>query len=221
MSEPLLPPETASVATPARSRVIWDKVLVRQGKLHVLAELTAQVPDGSIVAIVGSSGAALSKVLQALSGYATPDMGSVAILGGVTSCYLVDTGNLGLLDDNWTVAETVRFAMRPRPGIAPAHTLDWALQAVGLSTLRNFMVGSLNHSMRSKVGFACAFAAGARVLVADLSPLVGQADAQDFLHFVQQWSAAGHVCLIGSPTPLPGATMTIGLARQPLEESRS
>jgi NitT/TauT family transport system ATP-binding protein len=129
--------------------------------LHVLDGVTLDVPEHSILAILGASGSGKSTLLNIVSGLVTPDRGKVCI-NGVPSGEFRDWRSVSYMfqEDRllpWrTACRNVEFALEAG-GTAKAERRRRAMEAlelVGLAPFADAFPYQLSGGMRSRVALA-------------------------------------------------------------------
>lgn len=134
-----------------------------------VADVSAAIGRGQIVALMGDNGAGKSTLLDLVCGLTTPTEGSVEVLGGTPGEAVRDrrlgavlqTG--GLLPD-LTVGETVGI-IASLCGRRPAA--EDAIARAGLATLTDRRIGVCSGGERQRVKFALALVSQAELLVLD------------------------------------------------------
>ncbi|HEY6482181.1 MAG TPA: ABC transporter ATP-binding protein [Steroidobacteraceae bacterium] len=146
--------------------------LVKQyGRFGALKGVDLSVPEGSVFALVGASGAGKTTAIKILLNILAPTSGSAAILG-------VDSRNLGpaILSRIGYVSESQLLPVRLRVAdffeylrgcySAWDETLERELrEQLRLPSLRR--IGALSHGMRLKLALACALSFHPQLLVLD------------------------------------------------------
>jgi ABC-2 type transport system ATP-binding protein len=141
------------------------------GGFGALHGLNLTVPEGSVFALVGASGAGKTTTIKILLNMLDPTRGRATILG-------VDTRHLGprVLEEIGYVSENQALPPRLRVGqffdyLRPCYsTWDWHLEQQLRSQLRlppDRRINELSHGMRLKLALACAMAYRPRLLVLD------------------------------------------------------
>ena len=129
--------------------------------LHVLDGVTLNVPEHSILAILGASGSGKSTLLNIVSGLVTPDRGRVCI-NGVPSGEFSDWRSVSYMfqEDRllpWrTACRNVEFALEAG-GTSKAERRRRAMEAldlVGLAPFADAFPYQLSGGMRSRVALA-------------------------------------------------------------------
>jgi ABC-2 type transport system ATP-binding protein len=144
----------------------------RFGSHNALSDVTVNIPEGSITALVGPNGAGKTTLMRCMTALARPTEGSVIIDGIDTSidphaCHRL----LGFLADNFglyehlTVEQSVSY-------FAAAHgvneeRVDEVLAQVNLIDKRFETIKSLSRGMRQRVGIAQAIIHHPKYLILD------------------------------------------------------
>ena len=129
--------------------------------LHVLENISLDVAEHSIVAILGASGCGKSTLLNIISGIVTPDHGRVSI-NGVASSEFKDWRSVSYMfqEDRllpWrTTLRNVEFALEAGSTVRAERSrrAQDALDLVGLSGFSDAFPYQLSGGMRSRVALA-------------------------------------------------------------------
>lgn len=132
-----------------------------------LDEISFQVGDGEMVAIVGPSGCGKTSLLLAIDGLLRPTSGRILIGGeevrGVRQDVALILQDAGLLP--WkTVWQNAELALRIQKR---REAVDGVLAALGLKGFERRFPAELSEGMRRRVGIARALALRPRVLLMD------------------------------------------------------
>lgn len=149
-----------------------------EGQLSILKDLSFEIGEAEVVAIIGPSGSGKTTLLNIISGIDLPTTGSVHI-GKTDITQLTDderstfrARELGfvfqdfLLLDHLTVAENVMLPIQMN-GIEARFTLDNILNRVGLLPKKNSRIQVLSRGERQRVAIARAFIGKIPFLLAD------------------------------------------------------
>ncbi|GAB3644575.1 ABC transporter ATP-binding protein [Glycomyces tarimensis] len=167
MSEPILSIESAHVS---------------YGRVHAARDVSIEVPEGGLVALIGANGAGKSSVLAAIAGLVRPKSGKVRFAGRdithravhrrvADGLVLVPEGRqiLGSL----TVAENLRLGAHGRRRHAAGESEMYELFPV-LGQRRSLAAGSLSGGEQQMLAIARAMIARPRVVLLD-EPSMGLA----------------------------------------------
>ncbi|MFO7595077.1 MAG: ABC transporter ATP-binding protein, partial [Desulfocurvibacter africanus] len=159
-----------------------DGVLKRFGPGRpALDHVSAEVPPGMIVGLVGPDGAGKTTLLRLMAGLLRPDDGSVMALGYDTSRepeavharigYMPQ--KFGLYED-LSVMENLRLYadLRGLPKAERAGTFERLLSFTDLARFTSRLAGRLSGGMKQKLGLACAMIRKPALLLLD-EPSVG------------------------------------------------
>jgi len=159
------------------SLISIDKVSVRFGDREVLKNISLEVAEGELVAIMGSSGGGKTTLLRCISGLLTPTSGTVVVDGiNVQTEPEEARRRMGMvfqsaaLFDFMDVESNVMFGIGrqkkvPRPEqLRLAHE---ALNRVGLEGNDKKMPSELSGGMKKRVGIARALALNPKVMLYD------------------------------------------------------
>jgi ABC-2 type transport system ATP-binding protein len=154
------------------SAVIETQSLAKSyGKFGALHGLNLSMPQGSVFALVGASGAGKTTTIKILLNMIAPTHGSARLLG-------VDTRDIRppVLAQLGYVSESQALPARLRVGqffdyLRPCYpTWDWQLEQQLRTQLRlppDRRINELSHGMRMKLALACALAYRPKLLVLD------------------------------------------------------
>lgn len=163
--------KVASVTPPSALVAGVSRVGFNYAGTTVFRDLTLNIADGAVTAVVGSNGCGKSTLLGLLAGVLRPDTGTIRIdrhniafavqRSEVTDTFPV-TAAEAVMMGRWRALGLLR---RPR-----AHDRDiverW-LDELGLTELRDRTLGELSGGQRQRVLLAQAFAQEAPVLLLD------------------------------------------------------
>ena len=163
-----------------------DRVRLDRGGQTILRDVSLEMAQGGITAVLGPSGSGKSTLLAALTGELAPAAGHIEVLGQAVpfrqSKGLLDfrkgmgvllQGN-GLLSD-LTVAENVALPLRAHtklPAPVLRRIVDLKLNAVGLRAAANLYPRELSGGMARRVALARALALDPPLMIYD-EPLTG------------------------------------------------
>ena len=154
---------------------------IRNRIVTVVRDLTACVPRGCFVAVIGRNGAGKSTLLRTLLGFQPPLSGQVAWMGKTLQTYreseLARTVSVVLTErcpsERLTVRETVALGRIPYTGfwgamtVADREATDRAMYLAGLEQLADRRIGSLSDGERQKTMIAKALAQETPVIILD------------------------------------------------------
>ena len=145
------------------------------GSNVVLKDVSLDVPEGELVALLGPSGCGKTTLLRILAGLETADAGEVRHGGDEISMRSARERNVGLVFQHYalfrhmTVAENVGFALRVRrrPAAETAARVNELLELVQLDAYRARYPHQLSGGQRQRVALARALAISPRILLLD------------------------------------------------------
>ena len=150
-------------------------VTKRFGSFVALDDVSIEVPDRSLTALLGPSGGGKSTLLRVLAGLETPDSGQVRI-GGVdlTRAHPRERG-IGFVFQHYapfthmTVAENIAFGLtvRRRPKAEVSSRVAQLIELVRLDGLAQRYPAQLSGGQRQRMVLARALAVQPRVLLLD------------------------------------------------------
>jgi ABC-type cobalamin/Fe3+-siderophores transport system ATPase subunit len=162
-------------------RLSASDLALRYGDLAVVEDLSIEVPDGQISAVIGPNGSGKSTLLRALSRLLKPAEGKVILDGRTISAYstkevarrLATLPQLLMAPESITVEELVaygRFAQRRLIGAmqdADRRAVEWALEVTATAELRDRPVDHLSGGQRQRAWIALVLAQGTDLLLLD------------------------------------------------------
>jgi sulfate/thiosulfate transport system ATP-binding protein len=156
-------------------RIDIDAISKHFGEFTALQDVTLEVPEGSLTALLGPSGSGKSTLLRIIAGLETPDGGTVLFDGGdVTAARPQDRG-IGFVFQHYaafahmSVRENIAFGLRirKRPRDEVRTRVDELLSLVGLTTWAEQRPHQLSGGQRQRMALARALAVEPRVLLLD------------------------------------------------------
>jgi sulfate transport system ATP-binding protein len=147
----------------------------RYGDFAALDDVTLEIPDGSLTALLGPSGSGKSTLLRVIAGLETPDSGSVVISGEDVTDVPPQRRNIGFVFQHYaafkhmTVRDNVAFGMtiRRRPKAQIDARVDELLGIVGLAGFQKRYPSQLSGGQRQRMALARALAVEPQVLLLD------------------------------------------------------
>ncbi len=141
----------------------------------VLRDVSLDIPEGELVALLGPSGCGKTTLLRILAGLETADAGEVRHGGEEVSSRSARERNVGLVFQHYalfrhmTVADNVGFALEARkaPRAEVTARVDELLHLVQLDGLRGRYPHQLSGGQRQRVALARALATSPRILLLD------------------------------------------------------
>jgi sulfate transport system ATP-binding protein len=151
------------------------RISKRFGTAVALEDVTVDVPDRSLTALLGPSGGGKSTLLRVLAGLQRPDAGTVRIGGADVTGVPARERGIGFVFQHYaafrhlTVADNVAFALtvRRRPKKEVRARVEELLALVRLDGLGDRYPSQLSGGQRQRMALARALAAQPRVLLLD------------------------------------------------------
>src|SRR5512141_2644710 len=152
-----------------------DGVTKDFGEFRALDDVSLEVQDGSLTALLGPSGSGKSTLLRVIAGLELPDAGRVVIAGEDTTLVPAQRRGIGFVFQHYaafkhmTVRENVAFGLRirKRPRAEVAAKVDELLGIVGLAGYQSRYPSQLSGGQRQRMALARALAIEPRVLLLD------------------------------------------------------
>ncbi|MBV9799512.1 MAG: TOBE-like domain-containing protein [Solirubrobacterales bacterium] len=156
-------------------RIDVAAVSKRFGAFTALEDITLEVPEGSLTALLGPSGSGKSTLLRIVAGLETPDAGTVCIDGADVTRARPQERRIGFVFQHYaafahmSVFENVAFGLRirKRPRAEVRERVDELLALVGLTTWAAQRPDQLSGGQRQRMALARALAVEPRVLLLD------------------------------------------------------
>jgi len=152
-----------------------NAVTKRYGDFEALSDVSLDIPDGSLTALLGPSGSGKSTLLRVIAGLERPDAGRVEIHGQDVSDAPPQKRGIGFVFQHYaafkhmTVRENVAFGLkiRKRPKDVIATRVDELLEIVGLTGYQERYPSQLSGGQRQRMALARALAVEPKVLLLD------------------------------------------------------
>jgi sulfate/thiosulfate transport system ATP-binding protein len=152
-----------------------ENVTKRFGDFIALEDVSIQVPDGGLTALLGPSGSGKSTLLRVIAGLERPDAGTVVISGEDTTATRVQDRNVGFVFQHYaafkhmTVFDNIAFGLRIR-GQGNGTIRERVRRLIELVHLQGFerrYPNQLSGGQRQRMALARALAVEPRVLLLD------------------------------------------------------
>ena len=156
-------------------RIDIDGLSKSFGDFAALQDVSLEVPEGSLTALLGPSGSGKSTLLRIVAGLETPDAGTVSIDGADVSHVPAQKRGIGFVFQHYaafthmSVRENVAFGLRirKRPGDEINARVEELLALVGLTKWAQQRPSQLSGGQRQRMALARALAVAPRVLLLD------------------------------------------------------
>jgi sulfate/thiosulfate transport system ATP-binding protein len=150
-------------------------VTKRFGDYVALDDVSIEVPDGSLTALLGPSGSGKSTLLRIIGGLEAPDTGRVVIGDEDATGVPPQRRGIGFVFQHYaafkhmTVRDNVAFGLtvRKRPKSEIASRVDELLEIVGLAGYQKRYPSQLSGGQRQRMALARALAVQPKVLLLD------------------------------------------------------
>jgi len=145
------------------------------GDFAALTDVSIDVPDGSLTALLGPSGSGKSTLLRVIAGLESPDAGTVCISGTNATALPAQKRDVGFVFQHYAafkhlnVHQNVAFGLkiRKRPKAEIDRRVDELLELVHLSGLAQRYPTQLSGGQRQRMALARALAVEPKVLLLD------------------------------------------------------
>jgi sulfate/thiosulfate transport system ATP-binding protein len=147
----------------------------RYGDFAALDDVSLEIPDGELTALLGPSGSGKSTLLRVIAGLEVPDEGRVEIAGRDATHVPPQRREIGFVFQHYaafkhmTVRDNVAFGLtiRKRPKAEIEEKVSELLRIVGLDGFQRRYPAQLSGGQRQRMGLARALAVEPRVLLLD------------------------------------------------------
>ena len=155
--------------------IVVDSVSKKFGDFVALDDVSLEVRDGSLTALLGPSGGGKSTLLRVIAGLETPDSGTVSIGGEDATQQPPQRRNVGFVFQHYaafkhmTVAKNVAFGLtiQKRPKVEIEERVGELLELVHLDGFAHRYPSQLSGGQRQRMALARALAVQPRVLLLD------------------------------------------------------
>jgi sulfate transport system ATP-binding protein len=156
-------------------RIDIDTVSKQFGDFTALQDVSLEVPEGSLTALLGPSGSGKSTLLRIIAGLETPDSGTVSIAGDDVSYVAPQKRGIGFVFQHYaafthmSVRDNVAFGLqiRKRSKAEIQSRVDELLELVGLTKWGDQRPSQLSGGQRQRMALARALAVAPKVLLLD------------------------------------------------------
>ncbi|MDX6547704.1 MAG: sulfate/thiosulfate transport system ATP-binding protein [Gaiellales bacterium] len=150
-------------------------VTKRFGEFVALDDVSLEIPDGSLTALLGPSGSGKSTLLRVIAGLETPDSGSVSLAGRDVSSLPAHRRGVGFVFQHYaafkhmTVAKNIAFGLeiRKRSKAEIKSRVAELIDLVHLEGLGDRYPSQLSGGQRQRMALARALAVEPEVLLLD------------------------------------------------------
>jgi sulfate transport system ATP-binding protein len=145
------------------------------GSYVALDDVSLEVPDGEVLALLGPSGSGKTTLLRIIAGLEVADAGAVLYQGEDITRHSAREREVGFVFQHYalfrhmTVAQNIGYGLKVRnaPPAKIAKRVDELLRLIRLDGLHDRYPGQLSGGQRQRVALARALAAEPRVLLLD------------------------------------------------------
>jgi sulfate transport system ATP-binding protein len=155
--------------------IIVEQARKQFGDFVALDDVSIEVPDGSLTALLGPSGSGKSTLLRVIAGLEQPDAGRVLILGEDATSIPAQNRGVGFVFQHYaafkhmTVRNNIAFGLsiRKRPKKEIAERVDELISLVHLDGFGDRYPSQLSGGQRQRMALARALAVEPKVLLLD------------------------------------------------------
>jgi sulfate transport system ATP-binding protein len=145
------------------------------GSFAALDDVSIDIPEGSLTALLGPSGSGKSTLLRSIAGLERPDSGTITIFGQDVTALPPQKRGIGFVFQHYaafkhlSVRDNIGFGLkirkRPKPEIKAK--VDELLEVVGLAGFADRLPAQLSGGQRQRMALARALAIDPKVLLLD------------------------------------------------------
>jgi sulfate transport system ATP-binding protein len=158
-----------------RDAVTLANVTKAFGETLAVADVSASVTSGELLALLGPSGCGKTTLLRTIAGLERPDYGRILMDGSDVTQAGIASRNIGFVFQNYAlfphldVFENVAFGLRRKrfPAALVRDRVGEMLELVGLAGYERRHTSQLSGGQRQRVAFARALAVEPRLLLLD------------------------------------------------------
>ena len=151
------------------------KISKRFGDFVAVDDVSLEIPDGSLTAVLGPSGSGKSTLLRIIAGLERPDSGEVLLSGADATALAPQRRDVGFVFQHYaafkhmTVRDNIGFALsiRKRPKQEIRERVDELIDLVQLNGFGDRYPHKLSGGQRQRMALARALAAQPQVLLLD------------------------------------------------------
>jgi sulfate transport system ATP-binding protein len=167
--------DVAAAGQKASGGIVVENVTKRFGDFVALDDVSIDVPDGGLTALLGPSGSGKSTLLRVIAGLEQPDAGRVLISGQDSTATRVQDRNVGFVFQHYaafkhmTVYDNIAFGLKIR-GEGNGKIRERVHQLIDLVHLTGFekrYPNQLSGGQRQRMALARALAVEPKVLLLD------------------------------------------------------
>jgi sulfate transport system ATP-binding protein len=167
--------DVAAAVQKASGGIVVENVTKRFGDFVALDDVSIDVPDGGLTALLGPSGSGKSTLLRVIAGLEQPDDGTVLISGQDSTATRVQDRNVGFVFQHYaafkhmTVYDNIAFGLKIR-GEGNGKIRERVRQLIDLVHLTGFekrYPNQLSGGQRQRMALARALAVEPKVLLLD------------------------------------------------------
>jgi sulfate/thiosulfate transport system ATP-binding protein len=155
--------------------IIVEAARKQFGDFVALDDVSIQVPDGSLTALLGPSGSGKSTLLRVIAGLEEPDSGRILILGQDSTTVPAQQRGVGFVFQHYaafkhmTVSNNIAFGLsiRKRPKKEIAERVEELIRLVHLEGFGDRYPAQLSGGQRQRMALARALAVEPKVLLLD------------------------------------------------------
>lgn len=159
----------------ASSFLALEGITKRFGELEVLRDISLQVAEGEMLALLGPSGSGKTTALRLLAGFETPNAGIIRVAGDDVTALSPARRGFGMVFQHYALFPHLDIAANVAFGL---ETLGWdrrriaarvaeMLELVGLSGFETRSPGQISGGQQQRVALARALAPEPRLLLLD------------------------------------------------------
>ena len=139
--------------------------------LHVLENISFDIDEGQLVAVVGPSGCGKTTLIKAICGLLQPSCGQIFINGlspneACSKHWIGHVDQQSTLFPHLTVFENITLPLKITSSLKQ-HNAEWVLEFIGLTEFKKSYPHQLSGGMRQRVALARSLVLKPRILLMD------------------------------------------------------
>lgn len=147
-------------------------VYKRYGRKEVLSNISLQVPEGGVAALIGENGAGKSTIIRIVNGLSRPTAGTVALLGATDSRSLCKArSRIGFVPDDSGAYQDLsardNLVVRCAEWGLSTAAVTAVLKTVGLSNTGKLKVKHFSMGMKRRLDIATALLGDSQLIIMD------------------------------------------------------
>lgn len=139
------------------------------GRKHILKDITLDIYEGEVIALIGANGAGKTTLMNAIAGFAKLSSGHISMLNNKTSQLLGLLPQDALLEGAISIGDQLKYFARLQ-GLSKRQAeteVEKVLTWVGLQECQHAMIKQLSHGMKKRISIAQAIMGEPSIVLLD------------------------------------------------------